>query len=332
MGLLSFTEDTEPARLQDSIKWKESPGAAEDPTPKPQKPETTKTKSPEGITSLSYDQVNNNAEELIELRGEGRYFGVTDPQTGDSINAQQSQGPLCDNCHKRGHIRSKCKTVICHKCGIVGDHYETQCPTTIVCARCGERGHIAGNCKSKFRKKQYCKSCDTFTHSDDNCPSIWRSYLTIPSKTELVLPTAYCYNCGGDTHYGDECTQQRTSRIPNASGSAFSGSNLPKQLRNAYFERIYGPPSLGKNGYSHGASKNDKRSFEAPSLKNYTAVPSRSGYLSAKTNGKKSTPNKPVSASRTGYLPKKSKGGVKPNRSGMMPKNGKKSVNFHQMY
>lgn len=193
------------------------------------------------VTSLSFDQVNDDADELIELRGEGRYFGVTDPSSGDTINAQQSLGPLCGNCHKRGHVRAKCKTVVCHKCGVVGDHYETQCPTTIKCAKCGEKGHIASNCKSKTRKRTYCKSCDTFNHDDLSCPNIWRSYITKGSEKHaeesLVLPRIYCYNCASQYHYGDECNETRISRVPNF-GSAFSGSNLPKKLRPLYFHRL----------------------------------------------------------------------------------------------
>ncbi|CAK7900348.1 hypothetical protein CAAN3_05S00848 [[Candida] anglica] len=228
-----------------------------------------------GVVSLSYDQVNDNADELVELRGEGRYFGVTD--IGNAINSQQSLGPLCANCHKRGHIRAKCKTVVCHKCGMVGDHYETQCPTTMICSKCGQKGHIASNCTNKQKKKEYCRACDTFSHSDDKCPSIWRSYLTLPQKKkedgqdkdqdededvlETVLPVVYCYNCGDDMHYGDECPQTRSSRVPNQSGSAFSGSNLPRHLREIYFERLksnrnsynsYG--SYGSGNYSGGYS------------------------------------------------------------------------------
>lgn len=255
MALLSFTEDTEPAHIEDNVKWKQNEN------PAPRKPKREKEPKPtDEIYSLSFDQVNDNADELIELRGEGRYFGVTDPSTGSTINAQQSLGPLCDNCHKRGHVRSKCKTVVCHKCGVVGDHYETQCPTTMICSRCGERGHMISMCESKTRKKQYCRHCDTFTHGDDNCPSIWRSYITkVQKEEEYVLPVMNCYNCGDDTHFGDECPEQRNSRIPNSNGSAFSGSNLPKHLRSVYYDSIgqgSGQPKKFSSSYSNSYSAN----------------------------------------------------------------------------
>ncbi|CCE85763.1 Piso0_005391 [Millerozyma farinosa CBS 7064] len=242
------------------------------------------------IYSLSYDQVNDNADELIELRGEGRYFGVTDPTSGRTINAQQSLGPLCANCHRRGHIRAKCKTVVCHKCGVVGDHYETQCPTTMVCSRCGLKGHMAANCKNKNRKRQYCKNCDTFAHGDDNCPSIWRSYLTTSSEPEggdkaaQKLPLIYCYNCGSKKHYGDECQEQRTSRIPNTSGSAFSGSNLPRHLRALYFELLSG----GGSKRSHNKSNNTgpaKGKYGAYHNKQKGSYGNPNGFRSSNENG-----------------------------------------------
>lgn len=308
----------------------------------------------DGLYSLSLDQVNDNADELIELRGEGRYFGVTDPETGATINAQQSLGPLCDNCHKRGHIRSKCKTVVCHKCGVIGDHYETQCPTTIICSRCGQRGHLASACTSKTRKKQYCNHCDTFNHGDYNCPSIWRSYITKVSKNEeYVLPIMYCYNCGADTHFGDECPQQRSSRVPNINGSAFSGTNLPKHLRSVYFDSFLKKGSYKSSSYSsssfdstyngrsnNGPPPNKKRNFQdyssngSNNLRNYSAnvQPSRSGFIASNTSKKKpQLPVKPSQANRSGYLPNR-KGPTKPNRSGVIQKGKKRNGNIQVLY
>ncbi|WEJ95319.1 hypothetical protein PSN45_002834 [Yamadazyma tenuis] len=114
----------------------------------------------------------------------------------------------------------------------------------MICARCGLRGHKAIDCSNKARKKQYCRTCDLFNHDDDNCPNIWRSYLLNKqpqqhSLKDVQLPVIYCYNCGDSTHFGDECKEARTSRVPNLSGSAFSGSNLPQQLRKTYFDRLF---------------------------------------------------------------------------------------------
>lgn len=369
MALLSFTEDTEPAHIDDNVKWKET-----DESPAPHKPKKEKGPKPaDEIYSLSFDQVNDNADELIELRGEGRYFGVTDPSTGSTINAQQSLGPLCDNCHKRGHVRSKCKTVVCHKCGVVGDHYETQCPTTMICSRCGERGHMLSMCVSKTRKKQYCRHCDTFSHGDDNCPSIWRSYITkVQKDDQYVLPVMHCYNCGDDTHFGDECPQPRNSRIPNTNGSAFSGSNLPKHLRSVYYDSIgqgtgrskkfsggysnsYSNYNLGYNqGYNQGYGSNRQNDYASNRQSDYAS--NKGGKLGAKnassrnfSAGDSNSRNfqqpysdflsQKTSGKKNGYpskAPAASRSGyipknntVKPNRSGVLK--GKKR-SFQNLY
>ncbi|GME88569.1 unnamed protein product [[Candida] boidinii] len=180
----------------------------------------------------SFEDVNNDNDELAELRGEGRYFGVADPDLAQ---------PVCSNCHRRGHIRSKCKVVVCHACGVVDDHYETQCPVSMVCNNCGERGHFQSQC-TKDRKRTYCSDCDSRNHSNDRCPNIWRSYLTIVvddnSKKNYPFGSVYCYNCGSKGHYGDECNSVRSSRTPNINGSAFTGDNLPKELRSQYFSLL----------------------------------------------------------------------------------------------
>lgn len=345
MVLISFTEDTAPSQVDDKIKWKEKTESEVKKAPKEQLKNAFKD---DGLYSLSYDQVNDNADELVELRGEGRYFGVTDPETGATINAQQSLGPLCDNCHRRGHVRSKCKTVVCHKCGVIGDHYETQCPTTMVCSRCGERGHLTSACKSKTRKRQYCKHCDTFNHGDYNCPSIWRSYITkVVKNEEYVLPVMYCYNCGSEAHFGDECSRQRSSRVPNINGSAFSGTNLPKYLRSVYFDSLHRRNTNGSrysngeapkkryNDYSasnSGNYSNNPRNYSGNS-RNYSSnvQPSRSGFISSATSKKKpNLPPKPSQANRSGYLPNRRD--ARPIRSGVIQKGKKRGGSVQSMY
>ncbi|KAG7666084.1 uncharacterized protein J8A68_000340 [[Candida] subhashii] len=310
-GILPYVEDTVPSKLKRGKYTEKS-----DHHDSPYQPPTT--------TSLSYDQVNDNADELIELRGEGRYFGVTDPS-----NPSQALGPICANCHKRGHLRAKCKTVICHKCGIVGDHYETHCPTTLICARCGEKGHIAINCSSKVKKRSYCRNCDTFTHGDENCPSIWRSYLT---KRETdndennecsALPVIYCYNCGDNEHYGDECPKYRTSRIPNV-GSAFSGSNLPRKFRPLYFSRLKSKSNIGTS-----SSRGGNDSYYRPE----SAVTDYQSDYSSGTRNYFSNNNNDYSNSFGQYELNNNYNNKMPSRSGYMPPatvKGNNSASMHK--
>lgn len=308
------------------------------------------TKEHTPTTALSYDEVNDDLDELVALRGEGRYFGVTDPDDESGIS-RQSLGPLCANCHKRGHTRAKCTVVICHKCGAIDDHYESQCPTTIICSRCGEKGHIVLQCKSKIRKRQYCRTCDSFKHGDENCPSIWRSYITkLPSQGEneesSVLPRIYCYNCASNEHFGDECDKPRSSRIPNF-GSAFSGNNLPKKYRNLYFKRLRAASNsrIGDEEYRPTTSTRDYTSNFTPSSRyegfgsqgfsrNGGDHPSRSGFFPKRqssgfgsSNGFLRTPKGPSQDNRSkgkfnlnAYGSKSSYN--QPTRTGMINQNG----------
>lgn len=350
--VLPFVEDTVPLPVQDSMKYNLTAPRTDSYTPKLEednkkqdRPEKKKETRPENeVTSLTFDQVNDNADELIELRGEGRYFGVTDPSSGTTINNLQSMGPLCANCHKRGHIRAKCKTVVCHKCGVVGDHYETQCPTTMICSKCGNKGHMAANCTNKNKKRQYCNGCDSFNHTDDTCPSIWRSYLTLPSTdNESVLPVMYCYNCGDKYHYGDECPRQRSSRIPNPTGSAFSGVNLPRHLRDLYYKRLEEgaqPSRYGRNdvfsfelSYGDGYKRNSKNKSQGNNNynNNYNSNYSNNNNNNNNYNnnynnnqGNNRYTNRDFSAStinpsRSGYL---SAGGAKKKKSPAPTKTG----------
>ncbi|RCK64071.1 Protein AIR1 [Candida viswanathii] len=298
MSTLPFIEDTQGQKWKRQ-KYKDSDFLDN----KESSLQPSREHTPNTTTALSYDEVTDDLDEIVALRGEGRYFGVTDPDD-DSGLSRQTLGPLCANCHKRGHIRAKCKVVVCHKCGAIDDHYESQCPTTIICARCGEKGHTVLACKSKVRKRQYCRLCDSFKHGDENCPSIWRSYIVKPSMAgdegSDVLPRIFCYNCGSDEHYGDECHEQRKSRIPNF-GSAFSGNNLPKEYRDLYFRRLRGEDRRA----------DDRRNYNNPYLQNYGdeeydpayVEPPRSGFGSKNFYSNKNNNNNTTQPVKSGVLP-----------------------------
>ncbi|GMM34477.1 TRAMP complex RNA-binding subunit [Saccharomycopsis crataegensis] len=196
--------------------------------------------------SLNLEEVNNNPDELIDMRGQGRYFG----------NADETIDMVCRNCHKTGHKAAHCKTVICLACGAIDDHYSDQCPRSITCTNCGEKGHYKNAC-TKRSQRIFCTLCESNKHNRDRCPSIWRSYITFGDKNgKLLYPfrSVFCYNCAAKGHFGDDCPGPRSSRIPNFDGSSFSGDNLPRDLRDQYFHL------LRKRSYEDDESEGSKSS------------------------------------------------------------------------
>ena len=127
---------------------------------------------------------------------------------------------------------------------MMDDHYSQHCPTTIRCSNCNETGHYRYKCPYKW-KKTFCTLCNSKRHSRDRCPSIWRVYLLKDTdkgkgndSPKLDFNRIFCYNCGASGHFGDECPERRSSKVPNDDGSAFSGENLPSALKKVYFDHL----------------------------------------------------------------------------------------------
>lgn len=193
------------------------------------------SRGPPKIEAPSIEAVDADPETLRTLRGQGRYFGVTDGS--DAIREAERK---CNNCSQRGHLKRDCPHVICTYCGTMDDHYSQHCPNTIKCSNCNENGHYRSQCPNKW-KRVFCTLCHSKIHGRERCPGIWRVYLLRddqPKRPQLNYDDIYCYNCGGPGHFGDDCPQRRSSRVPNDDGSAFSGDNLPQELKRQYFQHL----------------------------------------------------------------------------------------------
>lgn len=231
---------------------------------KPSKP------AAEAFQSVGVDDVDDGEDQLIEMRGDGRYFGKED-----------EQGPTCRTCHKRGHISADCKVMRCFTCGALEDHDTADCTMLRKCSNCGESGHLRAEC-TQTKRTIFCWRCDSRIHTEDKCHLIWRDYVKDrrgPHGTSCV----FCYHCGGQGHYGDECTDTRNMTLRFKEPSAFSGGNLPRQgarfdIQKRYFDDLEREKSRGRGGnygggnnYSSGGGNNYSNNYSNRGHDNHSA-------------------------------------------------------------
>lgn len=196
---------------------------------------------------------SDSENELIQLRGEGRYFGNAVPD--------EVLGPICRNCHERGHIAAKCKVVVCESCGERNSHYTRHCPKIQKCTNCGEAGHLRSDCKSRTRII-YCSCCESRNHTEDRCPDIWRSYK-LANRNPYYPKNISCYNCAGKDHYGDECPNPRPIELRYIEESAFTGKNLEAGLSKRYDKSIKDLVPMRARSFSTlNYHNNNKRNFD----------------------------------------------------------------------
>ncbi|CCH61731.1 hypothetical protein TBLA_0F01890 [Henningerozyma blattae CBS 6284] len=248
--------------------------------------------------ALTIEEVDDNKEELRALRGQGRYFGLED----DNLNKLE---PKCNNCSQRGHLKKNCPHVICTYCGVLDDHYSQHCPKAIICSNCNESGHYKSKCPQKWKRK-FCTMCNSKIHSRDRCPNVWRSYLLKESpensnnkndtntkkQSKLSIDFISCYNCGFSGHFGDDCRERRSSKVPIEDGSAFSGDNLAPSLKKEYYSLLNKVMSKTNNRHKRFDDDHDKKGNNQKNLKKEKRQDKKSqsakrNYNDSRTNNKK---------------------------------------------
>ncbi|KAI8908380.1 hypothetical protein EDD86DRAFT_207456 [Gorgonomyces haynaldii] len=113
---------------------------------------------------------------------------------------------VCRFCRNPGHKFKDCpqKKTLCHLCG--ADHDPIRCPLADICWHCCQRGHTKSQCPDKSSRR-HCQYCSKSTHSTLDCHLVWRSYKKRHASKRKIQ--TYCYNCAGESHFGDECPQHK---------------------------------------------------------------------------------------------------------------------------
>ncbi|KAJ7781275.1 hypothetical protein B0H16DRAFT_1298945, partial [Mycena metata] len=123
--------------------------------------------------------------------------------------------------------------LICTTCGVRDEHPTRNCNIGKICFGCGMKGHISMDCpnrlsRSRTQSRPGCDRCNALSHQTPECPLLWRLYEYVgdgeqvnilqarKSKKGLALGQggegyiagdAWCYNCGGSGHWGDDCRE-----------------------------------------------------------------------------------------------------------------------------
>ncbi|CDZ97077.1 E3 ubiquitin ligase interacting with arginine methyltransferase [Phaffia rhodozyma] len=188
-----------------------------------------------------------------------RYFDTV--PDGEEFGSGGKASIVCNICKQRGHTQRECKQEVCLTCGAIDEHSTRSCPVALTCFNCGQRGHRVKDCPAPKSQRYnrygggntHCDRCGADTHLSNNCPTLWRiySYLTLDDRRQMLEERQHlkreggfegdvleadpdgdedgsgdwCYNCARDGHFGDDCPQYRSSRIPIVDYSAFSSYN-----------------------------------------------------------------------------------------------------------
>ncbi|KAJ6484983.1 hypothetical protein C8R47DRAFT_1016740 [Mycena vitilis] len=154
---------------------------------------------------------------------------------------------VCKKCGAKGeHTTAECTVLICLTCGARDQHPTRLCNVSKTCFNCGMKGHINVDCPNRNtnhpRAWDGCERCNSSSHLTSECPTLWRLYVYVEDderqhilqirKGRKGLPLgqggegyiaddAWCYNCGGSGHWGDDCREFYHSE-PLSEPTAFS--------------------------------------------------------------------------------------------------------------
>lgn len=136
------------------------------------------------------------------LASQDKGFRTQSQEISDADDSSQHSRP-------GGHTKEALPKSSCRFCKH-GNHNSFGCPTRRRCGKCHQIGHTVDACPEKLAltpdELGDCAFCNA-NHLDQDCFGIWTSFK--PSETNMkrvkCIP-AFCYVCGGEDHYGPECS------------------------------------------------------------------------------------------------------------------------------
>lgn len=134
-----------------------------------------------------------------DRRDQALYGNITNP----------TELVFCMSCGKRGHMQPSCPGNTCAHCS--GPHFSRLCPSHQKCRRCRQRGHRETKCTRASKPAglvgDECDVCGRPGHAEEECAGIWMTSHLAPlgKKIPEDQMVVSCYNCGRDTHWGDDC-------------------------------------------------------------------------------------------------------------------------------
>ncbi|KAI0538187.1 hypothetical protein GGR58DRAFT_314970 [Xylaria digitata] len=181
--------------------------------------QTHSASQPDDGVSTAGSSLSDNGE---EFRLQSKYFpGADDPSQ------------YCLSCSGIGHSTQACPELSCQFC-TSRSHKSFGCPTRRRCDKCRQIGHSVDTCQEKLAlapdELGGCVFCGA-DHLDQDCFEIWKSFKPSESNTRKVksIP-AFCYVCGGENHYGPECS------LADQGGKATSRTTWSQANRDLYID------------------------------------------------------------------------------------------------
>ncbi|KAI1133393.1 hypothetical protein F5Y10DRAFT_228942 [Nemania abortiva] len=150
-----------------------------------------------------------------------------------SFSGTEESSQLCSSCSGIGHTTQACPELSCRFCESKS-HVSFGCPTRRRCDKCRQIGHGVDTCQEKLAlapdELGGCAFCDA-DHQDEDCSGIWRSFKPSgPNVKKVKSIPAFCYVCGGENHYGPECS------LSEERGKATGHTTWSQANRDLYFD------------------------------------------------------------------------------------------------